>query len=385
MNAQSDAASIDRALARALVATDAALVAVELARIDPQLLAARARLHGIGALLHARFATLPETSGGAALAAIWRDQARLSAMFELGHRPVLARALAALGQAGVAAVVLKGSALAYTVYPSPALRARSDSDVLIDPTQRAAAEAALVEAGFTRALRVPGELLSYQVNYSAHGAGGERHQIDLHWRINNASIIAERFDFAALSAASVPLAAFGLGARGAGPAHALAIAALHHQASRGMPYYVDGVAHTDPDRLIWLYDLVLLTRAMDVPARARLLAIAEHSGIGPVLAASLRRAAEFYADPALGAAADQCAALPGDPQLVHWLGARGWSRRRIEFAALGGWSRRWQFVRENLFPELGYLRARYHDAGDASRAGLTVRRWLAGARRVWRG
>lgn len=58
-------------------------------------------------------------------------------------------ALAALAQAGVEVVVLKGMALAHTVYPNPRCRPRSDLDLWIPAAQRADAQAALLTVGYT--------------------------------------------------------------------------------------------------------------------------------------------------------------------------------------------------------------------------------------------
>ncbi|MCZ7574878.1 MAG: nucleotidyltransferase family protein [Ardenticatenaceae bacterium] len=63
------------------------------------------------------------------------------------HREAVA-VLAALAAAGVETVLLKGLALAHTVYPTPRCRPKGDLDLWIPPAQRAAAVAALQTLGY---------------------------------------------------------------------------------------------------------------------------------------------------------------------------------------------------------------------------------------------
>ena len=50
---------------------------------------------------------------------------------ELLRKHELVRVLEALARAEVATLLLKGTALAYSLYPAPTLRPRADTDVLI--------------------------------------------------------------------------------------------------------------------------------------------------------------------------------------------------------------------------------------------------------------
>ncbi len=60
----------------------------------------------------------------------------------------LEEVVTALQHAGVPVIVLKGGALAWTVYADPALRPMTDLDLLVRPEQMAQAGAALAAAGF---------------------------------------------------------------------------------------------------------------------------------------------------------------------------------------------------------------------------------------------
>jgi hypothetical protein len=95
---------------------------------------------------------------------------------------VLARhwgeATAALRQAGVATLTLKGMALANVVYAEPGLRPMADVDLLVRPTEHAIALATLRALGY----RTPGEgadLLGESRSFAELVRDGTR--IDLHW------------------------------------------------------------------------------------------------------------------------------------------------------------------------------------------------------------
>ncbi len=91
-----------------------------------------------------------------------------------------ATAIRALSDAGVDTCLLKGAALAVTVYDEPALRPMSDVDILVPPTELNLAVAALQGAGFqTSSPFGPAE------RAEAHAAGFTNltyGSIDLHWR-----------------------------------------------------------------------------------------------------------------------------------------------------------------------------------------------------------
>ncbi len=117
----------------------------------------RSDVHGVAALVYEHL--------GAAEGWPWQtlerlhEQAVAAAMWEAHHRQILARALAALAGRGLEPVLLKGTALAYACYPDPALRTRSDTDLLIPIEARGAADAVLRELGFERGIEISGDEL----------------------------------------------------------------------------------------------------------------------------------------------------------------------------------------------------------------------------------
>ena len=85
----------------------------------------RVLYHGIAGLIVEAGPSLP--SWPSTLLDDVREQAIAQAMWEMRHKVILAELLAEFRKAGITALLLKGTALAYDLYPSPAMRSRGDS------------------------------------------------------------------------------------------------------------------------------------------------------------------------------------------------------------------------------------------------------------------
>ncbi|WP_230280966.1 nucleotidyltransferase family protein [Croceicoccus sp. Ery15] len=84
---------------------------------------------------------------GARLGDLYRRQS----LYGLEQRLVLGRVAELLDSRGIANVALKGAALAFTVYPQPAMRPLRDIDVLVPSDRAAEAHYLLQQNGFSRA------------------------------------------------------------------------------------------------------------------------------------------------------------------------------------------------------------------------------------------
>ena len=97
-------------------------------------------------------------------------------MWELRHQQVLTRVHAALADIGVQPIILKGTALAYALYPDPMLRARGDTDIIIPSTERRRVHDVLTTLGFELRMGVSGEFISYQASYMFTATDSEHAQ-----------------------------------------------------------------------------------------------------------------------------------------------------------------------------------------------------------------
>ena len=334
--------------------------------------------HGVLPLLFYRL------NGHAPAAANWpatlvdtcRDVAIAQAMWELRHRDLLTRVLAALAEASVQPVLFKGTALAYSLYPPAAQRTRSDTDLIIPTDSLARVDSILTQLGFERAMAGGGEYVSYQASYTRLEPGGGSHALDVHWKINNSELLSHLFSHQELLARSEALPGLGPHARGAGRIDALLLACMHRGTHKQHPYYVDGQAIYEANRLVWLYDIHLLVESLDQAALARFAAMAAQKGLRAVCldgisAARLRFLTQV--DPALLA---ELSAGVDEPAWRYLEGGR-LRQKLMDMQALGNWRKRGRYILELVFPSADYMRWKYPDSSSPL-AWLYLRRAFAG-------
>ena len=129
---------------------------------------------------------LAAAATAAAPAAVRRRLAEALAAARARHL-VMTRALAAVlarfESDGIETLVLKGPALAETVYPDPALRPFGDLDVLVRREDRRRADAALLALGHRRI--ADGHTWEFDIEYDGATlyAGADGVHVDLHWAL----------------------------------------------------------------------------------------------------------------------------------------------------------------------------------------------------------
>ena len=244
----------------------------DLARV----VAEAAAVHGVSALL-AKAPGIGSWPEGlrAELGAACRAEAALDAL----RRESLVQLLERFAGAGVESLIVKGTQLAFTHYPQPWLRPRLDTDLLIRPRDRRAADRVLQECGYQPGTHFDGRLVTQQFQYRRENRAGMADAIDLHWRLANPHVLAGALEFEELARDARPIPALGAHARGLADAHALLLALLHRVAH-----------HDNSDRLIWLYDIHLLAGTLAPAACETLVELARQRGLRAVCADGLERA-----------------------------------------------------------------------------------------------
>ncbi|MBL4673857.1 MAG: nucleotidyltransferase family protein [Arenicella sp.] len=215
-------------------------------KISVKSLLAKLEYHGI-TLLAAEQQTLPSE--------LKSHLAQLKAMMVANDKLKqieLASLFDTFSDQGLNAVLFKGSALAYSLYPKPWLRPRSDSDVLIAAKDKINADAILRQLGYQKLFAIQGKYVAYQSTYGKALAGDSFINIDLHWQINNRQMFSQTFTVKELNSNGARLTQF---------------ADTPLRSSVGIPGYVDSVLiasvhrlghHHTEERLAWLYDIHLL-------------------------------------------------------------------------------------------------------------------------------
>ena len=344
-----------------------------------------ARSHGVTPLLDARFVS-GTVSGGVSkgpdhgLANTWpetirracHDDAINHAGRELASRAETTRVLAALDRAGVRPLLMKGTGLAYSHYPRPALRPRADCDLLVAPSQRDAARSILHDLGYRRIGGPAGKLVGYQYELHRVDPHGVTHNVDLHWRISNAQSFAWLFAFDELAAAAVSVPTLGASARRLGDVHALMLALLHRAGNN--QFMEPGFG----DRLIWLYDFHLLVEAMTDDNRARFARLAEARRVVAIAVDGLRHCADAFRSPRVEALMRELERSPVATSGAAFLRAGRIGREWLELRAIPTSRDRLTYLANRLVPSADYMRERFPDEGNRALPLLHARRWLQG-------
>ena len=290
---------------------------------------------------------------------------------ELGH------GLHQLAATGVAAIVLKGAALAETVYGNPALRPMIDVDLLVHRRDLDAARRVFEGLGYVleRAETHPGALAEHESELALRKPGPVAAAVDLHWSLFDSPYYQHRIamDWFWETAGTASIA--GAPTLVLGPEalliHLCGHLALHH-GGKGLLWWHDVV-----EVLVWYRGRIdwpeLLSRVewydLLLPVRTVLTGAAEEWG-APVPDAVLRalcaqvpspRERRVFAD--LGAAQRSA-------------GQRFWS----DLVAIPDWRQRLRFARTNLVPSAAYMRQRYRIAHPLLLPFYYPYRWLRGLR-----
>jgi hypothetical protein len=308
-------------------------------------LVARARTEGVVALAARRLESVPGVSSS--VRAAFNTAARESTMVAMALGAETRRVVAELAEAGLPALLLKGSALACWLYPSPHLRESSDIDLLLGSRADAERAAALCARLGYRIQHAPGSV-GYELLCRRQGPGTMPFDLDIHWGLINAPVFAGSMGFAEMQAASIPLPGVPRG-RGLCALHALVHACVHRAANN-----YTGVG----ERLKWLYDLHLLASGFEEADWRALVELCRGRGLGGVcadaLAATRRAFATAYPEWLEAQLLGQSEHALDPGRIGDW---KYMQRRNLEALPTAAAKARWAW--QQLFPGSQYLRVLY--------------------------
>ncbi len=307
---------------------------------------------GVASLLHHRlyptetWQTLPQD-----LREVLIRHTRHRAAHELVIHRELTRLLQEFTEQGLCFLVFKGTALAYNLYPAPHLRERCDTDIVFSSEHQAEQTWRLLQAhGYIRPNAIYGGNLHSQFACyrNLHGVTGV--SLDIHWKLNNNPALADANSFEKLMQRAVKIPALGDNIATPCSVDAITLACLHRAAHRKEDRH---------NRLIWLYDLVLLLDQLDTGESADLVRQANTKHIGQIVADGIIEACKhFHTTP------------PED--LLGRMDTT--SNQRVSMSAMENhWKQAWQqikhlknrkertsFVRTNLLPPSDYMLKKYN-------------------------
>jgi len=305
------------------------------------------------------------------VAAMRADVAAQTAL-ALAQERELKRVLDGLGEARLEPVLFKGAQLAYTLYRSPELRPRVDTDFLIREGDRAAVNVCLERLGYAPLEYVTGAIAFGQIPYGRIDERGASYTIDVHWRLANPQAFAHRLSYDEIAGSAVGIPRLGSNSLGPGLAHALTIASLHRAAHHGSTH-----------RLLWLYDVHLLASALNNAGWREAIDFAIERGLAPVVASALTGARDRIGTELPATVLVELNAHAADRDVLEFVEGR-MSQLRVaasDWRRLAGIRDRVRYLREHLFPPADYIRHRYGVSSRFALPLLYTHRIVAGARK----
>jgi hypothetical protein len=271
----------------------------------------------------------------ALMAELWRSEAR--------------RVLDALGAESIPVLVLKGTALANSIYPNAGLRPSCDVDLLFRREDVDRMRPVLAGLGF-ELYAVHG----YQETHTRKMGPVVCYNLDCHWAIADREMLSRDFDFDEIAACSVPVPALGPHARTLGTTDALLLACMH-------------VAHHFAwDRAIWLYDVHLLASALDADGFDHFARRAREKRVSRVCAKVLALAREYYDTPTpidgapIASGGSLWTGLLDEPSSVLLLDDRPVLRDHLlKLFVARGWTAKARIVTKLALPSRASLETRY--------------------------
>ncbi len=301
------------------------------------------------------------------------------AAIELLRRRELATVLDAVGSCGIEPILIKGAALAYTVYNAPYCRPRMDTDLLIRHTHIGAVRDAMSRLGYTASVLCEGEAIFCQFEMCRFDEFGVEHVCDFHWKISTQPVFADVLTYDELRQRKVGVPALGPHAVASGPIDALLLACVHPV-----------MHHRNAERMLWMYDIHLLASSLAEADLLTFAALASEKKVARICAHALRSAQRLF-HTRLPESVMRGLGTAGDEASAEYLAAgRRWHDELLSsLRSLPGVTDRLRLLREVLFPSPSYMfgayRLTHHRLGLVLLPALYLHRHLHGAWKICSG
>ena len=255
---------------------------------------------------------------------------------------------------GITPILIKGASLAYTIYDTPACRAREDTDLFVREADVEAARQTMAELGYTATVQCSDLFAQFEVQKVDRF--GLVHAFDFHWRISTQPVFQSVLTYAEMLSRAKSVPALGAYAMGAGDIDALLLACVHPV-----------MHHRNASRALWMYDVHLLASRLTPESAAGFAEIARRKQMAAVCAHQLRRARAVFGTQLPSSLIDALSASGGaEPSAAYLASERRW---RHELASsVRGLPRagdRVRLLRSVLLPSPRYMLGAYGLTGTA--------------------
>lgn len=166
----------------------------------------------------------------------------------------LKKNLQLMSDVGIHPVLIKGTPLSHTLYPTSGLRPRCDTDLLIAEKDIDQTAELMRQLGYESLYDAKVELFSSQMTFVRRDKLKAGHAYDIHWRINNRDrSFSDELNYSRLFSSGMKIPQLSPHAITMGHVDSLLLACFHRA----------GHFSHSGERLIWLYDIHLLMNALD--------------------------------------------------------------------------------------------------------------------------
>jgi len=270
---------------------------------------------------------------------------------ELGQEHELQMVLSLFTDVGIPYLLMKGTPLAYTHYLHPFLRSRCDTDILFENRDDAEKASSLLKArGYQRPNAISGEFISHEFCCYKTDKLGIGHTMDIHWKLNNAQRFARAFNFTELVASSTQITELGEKAQSLGPPHALLLACMHRVAHKkgGME-----------NRLIWLYDIHLLTEQFSDEQLDRFITQTTAKEMCGICLDGIQQTVMTFNTSIPNEVISQLKEGVSHEKYNPEMGKSRLTMGISNLRALPGWKERVGLLKEGIFPDANYMMVKY--------------------------
>lgn len=311
-----------------------------------------AQYHGVEALIIDR---LEADSGWQELPVDSRDELKsrlkIAAAVQLARSQDLISVAKAVEKEGARLLVLKGGGLASSHYSQPYLRDRCDTDIFIDLKHIGLVRQLFLKLGYQEHGSV---YKSHQFGFSSTRFGDLSIHYDVHWRINNSARFSRILSFEEANKAAISIEGLP-GVSGIKSVHALLLSCVHRA---GNPDH-------DADRLIWIYDIHLLSMGFSDAEWSEFCDMAVSRSVQEVCRQALQKSAAVFKTTVPAAVMEELLVSPPRESFAHRFRMSQLGLIWDDFREMQGLSCRIAMAGEYLFPSGEYLLDRYDKHGRA--------------------
>jgi len=329
--------------------------------------------HGIVPLLHHQLQSAPSSiEVPRQLVDKLHAQATLETAAELARNHELKQVLAVLANNGIQPLLMKGTPLAYLLYPNPALRPRCDTDLLIPIADKKKTIHILAEFGYIFPNATSGDFVMHQAACIKKEKTGFIHQLDVHWKISNRPYFANILQYKELIKSAVPVFELGPHAHTLALTDALLFGCLHRAGH---------AVSNDSNRLIWLYDIHLLCEALAPSEFEYFIAQASSLQVSTLCLDALAQTQLRFHTNLPDTVLTQIRKSSTQPEpSAHYLQGGRLTQLKCNLNSLPSIKDKLAYIREILFPPQDYMLTKYKTRNQFLLPLLYLHRFIVGCK-----